>query len=155
MATTCHFRLLALCGLFSLSSSYNLRVPAPALPTKPQHLWTRELAEVLQYLPDAEREKTKQALELAHRVHDGQNRRDGSAFITHPVAVAKLVASWGMDSECVAAALLHDAVEDTPLTFGEVEECFGGEVRSLVQGVTRVSKLDPTSCTSSRASYPT
>ena len=85
---------------------------------------------LVRYLPDAEREKTKQALELAHRVHDGQNRRDGSAFITHPVAVAKLVASWGMDSECVAAALLHDAVEDTPLTFGEVEECFGGEVRA-------------------------
>ena len=84
---------------------------------------------LVRYLPDAEREKTKQALELAHRVHDGQNRRDGSAFITHPVAVAKLVASWGMDSECVAAALLHDAVEDTPLTFGEVEECFGGEVK--------------------------
>jgi len=85
---------------------------------------------LVRYLPDAEREKTKQALELAHRVHDGQNRRDGSAFITHPVAVAKLVASWGMDSECVAAALLHDAVEDTPLTFGEVEECFGGEVKA-------------------------
>ena len=94
------------------------------------------------YLPDEDRLRCYRALELAHNVHDGQKRRDGSPFVTHPVAVAKLVASWGMDSECVMAALLHDSVEDTPLTFGEVETCFGPEVRTLVQGVTRVSKLD-------------
>lgn len=82
------------------------------------------------------------ALQLAHQVHNGQMRRDGQPFVTHPVAVANLVASWGMDSECVVAALLHDAVEDTPLTFTEVESCFGGEVRTLVQGVTTFSKLD-------------
>ena len=68
---------------------------------------------------------------MAHRVHEGQCRRDGQPFVTHPIAVAKLVASWGMDTECVVAALLHDAVEDTPLTFGEVEQEFGTEVRTL------------------------
>ena len=94
-------------------------------------------------MPEEERFAAYQALKTAHRVHEGQRRRDGQPFITHPVAVAKLVADWGMDSQCVVAALLHDAVEDTPLTFSEVECDFGAEVRTLVQGVTRVSKLDP------------
>ena len=95
------------------------------------------------YLDDTDRLSAYQALQMAYNVHDGQCRRDGQPFITHPVAVAELVASRGMDSQCVIAALLHDAVEDTPLTFAEVEESFGSEVRALVQGVTRVSKMDP------------
>ena len=94
------------------------------------------------HLPDEERLQAFHALKLAIRVHEGQQRRDGQPFVTHPVAVARLVASWGMDGDSVVAALLHDAVEDTPLTFSEVEQCFGAEVRTLVQGVTRVSKLD-------------
>ena len=93
------------------------------------------------YLPEEDRATCFQALKLATQVHAGQTRRDGSPFVTHPVAVAELVASWGMDASCVVAALLHDAIEDTPLTFGEVEAKFGEEVRTLVQGVTRVSKL--------------
>jgi len=93
------------------------------------------------YLPEEDRATCFQALKLATQVHSGQTRRDGSPFVTHPVAVAELVASWGMDASCVVAALLHDAIEDTPLTFGEVEAKFGEEVRTLVQGVTRVSKL--------------
>ena len=82
------------------------------------------------YLPDEDRLQAYQALQVAARVHAEQRRRDGQPFVTHPVAVAKLVAKWGMDGQCVAAALLHDAVEDTPLTFGEVEAVFGPEVRT-------------------------
>jgi len=123
--------------------THRLTVPAGPASLQPYQLWQRELASTTQYLPDDERVQAFHALQMAHRVHEGQVRRDGQPFVTHPVAVAKLVASWGMDSQCVVAALLHDAVEDTPLTFKEVELCFGPEVRSLVQGVTRVSKLDP------------
>ena len=94
------------------------------------------------YLPDDQRLQCFHALQVAHRVHAHQRRKDGQPFVTHPVAVANLVASWGMDGNSVVAALLHDAVEDTPLTFAEVEACFGEEVRTLVQGVTRVSKVD-------------
>jgi len=112
-----------------------------ATTTQSIQLWESSLAQCTRYLPDADRVACFQALKLATHVHADQTRRDGSPFVTHPVAVAELVASWGMDAECVVAALLHDAVEDTPLTFGEVEASFGEEVRTLVQGVTRVSKL--------------
>ena len=114
---------------------------APRAPSQSAQLWEGSLAQTTRYLPDDERALTFQALQMATRVHQGQKRRDGSPFVTHPVAVANLVAGWGMDSQCVVAALLHDAVEDTPLTFGEIEDVFGSEVRTLVQGVTRVSKL--------------
>jgi len=113
----------------------------PPTKTQPIQLWEGSLGQCTRYLPDADRVSCFQALKMATRVHSGQSRRDGSPFVTHPVAVAELVAGWGMDCDCVIAALLHDAVEDTPLTFGEVEEAFGEEVRTLVQGVTRVSKL--------------
>ena len=104
-------------------------------------LWEGSLAHTTGYLAEEERADCFNALTMATRVHHGQDRRDGTPFVTHPVAVANLVASWGMDSKCVCAALLHDSVEDTSLTFGEIEEEFGKEVCSLVQGVTRVSKL--------------
>ena len=74
---------------------------------------------LVRYLPDAEREKTKQALELAHRVHDGQNRRDGSAFITHPVAVAKLVA---MEPDVTASEAQMAAAEPEVATTINLEE---------------------------------
>ena len=80
MATTCHFRLLALCGLFSLSSSYNLRVPAPALPTKPQHLWTRELAEVLQYAPRPQHLVTAETPAAPSPAHSTHRTRGCGAF---------------------------------------------------------------------------
>ena len=114
---------------------------APLGPTLPIQLWEGSLSRTTRYLPEEERAAAFQALQLATKVHHGQKRCDGSPFVTHPVAVANIVATWGMDKDCVCAALLHDAVEDTPLTFGEVEEQFGEEVRSLVQGVTRISKL--------------
>jgi hypothetical protein len=92
----------------------------------------------------AERETIIEALQVATTMHDGQKRRDGQPFITHPLAVAQIMRRWRMDATCITAALLHDTVEDTPLTFAEVERDFGAEVRRLVEGVTRQSKLTAT-----------
>lgn len=135
--------LLGALACLSLGGAAAYTTSAPRHSTvSPHQLWQNDLAQSTRHLAVRERAQCFHALQVAIRVHDGQNRRDGQPFVTHPVAVANLVANWGMDSECVVAALLHDAVEDTPLTFSEVEECFGPEVRALVQGVTRISKLD-------------
>merc|ERR1719506_1558016 len=112
-------------------------------PVRAPALWKQHLAPSTRYLAPADREQCYRALELAHVAHEGQRRKDGQPFITHPIAVASLVSEWRMDGACVAAALLHDSVEDTPLTLGEVDDCFGPEGRFLVKGVTKTSKLPP------------
>ena len=78
---------------------------------------------------------------VAHRMHDGQVRRSGEPFITHPIAVATILAELGMDTTTVAAALLHDTVEDTSYTLGKLREDFGSEVSHLVDGVTKLDKV--------------
>lgn len=123
-------------------------------PQSSFQMWWHSLARHTAHFEKEERALVFDALERAHSVHEGQMRRDGQPFITHPVAVGELVASWGMDHHCVAAALLHDAVEDTALTFSELEHDFGGDVRSLVQGVTRISKLDPSKRADSSSLFP-
>jgi len=83
----------------------------------------------------------KQALRVAYRAHREQRRKSGEPFIIHPVEVALLLAGLKMDAETVAAGLLHDTVEDTDLTFSQVEAMFGKVVRTIVEGETKVSKL--------------
>jgi GTP pyrophosphokinase len=73
--------------------------------------------------------------------HRGQSRRSGEAYIHHPLAVARIVADLGLDDITVAAALLHDAVEDTGLTLDELEEQFGNEVGRIVDGVTKLDRI--------------
>ena len=137
---TCRTAFLAILVLGTVEAGW-VAGGLPVATKPPIQLMENSLAQATRYLDEEDRVICFQALKLAMQVHSGQMRRDGTPFVTHPVAVAELVASWGMDASCVVAALLHDAVEDTPLTFGEVESEFGEEVRTLVQGVTRVSKL--------------
>ena len=85
--------------------------------------------------------KLRFALEVAFLAHHGQWRRSGEPFISHPVQVACILAQARMDLTSLAAGLLHDTVEDSPLTFEEVQACFGKEVRIIVEGETKVSKL--------------
>ena len=82
-----------------------------------------------------------QALRVAYRAHREQRRKSGEPFIIHPVEVSLLLAGLKMDAETVAAGLLHDTVEDTDLTFSQVEAMFGTVVRTIVEGETKVSKL--------------
>ena len=77
----------------------------------------------------------------ASAAHDGQIRKTGEAYIHHPIAVARIVAHLGLDDVTIAAALLHDAVEDTALTIPEVESEFGPEVAAIVDGVTKLDRI--------------
>ena len=93
------------------------------------------------YLPDHERARVASAFDVAEQAHRGDVRRSGEPFITHPVAVAELLAEMLLDADAVIAGLLHDTVEDTTLTFEEVETGFGAAVRRIVEGETKISKL--------------
>ncbi|MEJ7584706.1 MAG: HD domain-containing protein [Acidimicrobiales bacterium] len=91
--------------------------------------------------PKAPTERITRAYEVAAHAHKGQVRKSGDAYITHPLAVAKIVAGLGLDDITLAAALLHDAVEDTSVTLLDVEADFGAEVAALVDGVTKLERL--------------
>ena len=88
---------------------------------------------------------------LAHDLHQGQKRKSGEPYIAHPVAVAGLLRDLGADADMVAAGFLHDVLEDTETTPQELEEQFGIEVRSLVEGVTKLSKFNFSSKTEQQA----
>ena len=81
------------------------------------------------------------AYETAEKAHDGQFRRSGEAFISHPVAVATVLAGLGMDDITLAAALLHDSVEDTAISLEEIETGFGPTVAQIVDGVTKLERV--------------
>ncbi|WP_034225391.1 RelA/SpoT family protein [Arenimonas donghaensis] len=98
----------------------------------------RRLAE---YLPPEQVLRVRRAYEVGARAHEGQIRKSGEAYITHPVAVASLLADLRLDAETLCAAILHDALEDTPLPRSEIEREFSPAVAELVDGVTKLDKL--------------
>jgi len=81
------------------------------------------------------------AYETAVKAHEGQYRRSGEPFVTHPIEVAKVLARLGMDDVTLAAALLHDSVEDTAVSLGEIELGFGPAVAQIVDGVTKLERV--------------
>ncbi len=83
-----------------------------------------------------------QAAALAERAHAGQRRQSGEEYICHPLHVACILVEMGMDSDAVVAALLHDVVEDTPVELAEVADTFGADVANLVDGVTKITKMN-------------
>ena len=93
------------------------------------------------YLSPAHVAKVRRAYEVGARAHAGQTRRSGEAYITHPVAVAGILAELRMDVETLCAAILHDALEDTDLPRGAIESEFGEAVAELVDGVTKLDKI--------------
>src|SRR3954463_1653093 len=90
--------------------------------------------------PKADTRIVQRAYEVAERCHRGQFRRSGDPYITHPLAVATIVAELGMEEPTICAALLHDTVEDTALSLDDVRRDFGDEVARLVDGVTKLAK---------------
>ncbi len=86
-------------------------------------------------------ESVKRAYEFARKAHSHQKRQSGQPYIVHPLSVAKILADLGLDSQSIAAALLHDVVEDTPCTLKDLEREFGGEIAELVDGVTKIGKV--------------
>ncbi|MCY4162648.1 MAG: bifunctional (p)ppGpp synthetase/guanosine-3',5'-bis(diphosphate) 3'-pyrophosphohydrolase [bacterium] len=87
-------------------------------------------------------ERIQTAYRLAHEAHDGQLRKSGEPYLSHPLAVAHIVVELGLDDVSVVAALLHDAIEDTPMSLDDVEQHFGNEVALIVDSVTRLDKLN-------------
>ncbi len=83
----------------------------------------------------------RRAYDLADSAHGEQKRLSGLPYITHPVAVACILVQLGMDSECIAAGLLHDVVEDTKISLEELRRMFGSEIAGLVDGVTKITKM--------------
>ncbi len=91
--------------------------------------------------PDEDPHAIRQAFRWAHEAHDGQMRKSGEPYIQHPVEVASIVAEQGLDAASVAAAIMHDAVEDTDVALSEIVEEFGEEVAAIIDGCTKVDRL--------------
>ena len=87
-------------------------------------------------------EKILSAYEFAENAHKGQTRTSGEPYISHPVAVAYILLEMCMDTDTICAALLHDTVEDTKVTAEEVEHAFNPQVRALVEGVTKITRIE-------------
>ncbi len=96
---------------------------------------------IQRYLPEEQIKRLKQAYLVARDAHEGQTRSSGEPYITHPVAVACILAEMRLDYETLMAALLHDVIEDTPATYQDMEQLFGKSVAELVEGVSKLDKL--------------
>ncbi len=99
------------------------------------------IAKLEGYLPPEQVERIQEAYELANESHRGQKRLTGEAYITHPVAVAGILADLHLDGQTICAALLHDVIEDTPTAKDEILARFGREVAELVDGVSKLDKV--------------
>ncbi|HJO20710.1 MAG TPA: HD domain-containing protein, partial [Acidimicrobiales bacterium] len=99
------------------------------------------LTAFLEHHPDTDADLIERAYQVALRAHEGQIRKSGEPYINHPLSVATIVARQGLDDITVAAALLHDAVEDTLIDLGDLERDFGTDVARIVDGVTKLDRL--------------
>ena len=111
------------------------------LPTTRRGTGFKALLDKLGYLPASQLEIIGQAYETAAQAHEGQRRYSGEAYITHPVAVAGILAELHMDYPTIAAALLHNVLEDTPIDKAQLEARFGQEIADIVDGVSKLDKL--------------
>ncbi|HEY0389729.1 MAG TPA: bifunctional (p)ppGpp synthetase/guanosine-3',5'-bis(diphosphate) 3'-pyrophosphohydrolase [Gaiellales bacterium] len=106
------------------------------------HLLQELLGQVSAYNPKLDTDLIRRAFDYACDHHEGQLRQSGEAFIHHPWSVAQICAGMKLDSATIAAALMHDVVEDTSAELEHVREAFGDEVALLVEGVTKLSKIN-------------
>lgn len=102
----------------------------------------RLVQRILRYNPDADVELVRKAFAVARSAHEGQFRDAGDPYITHPLAVAMILARFRMDVPSIATALLHDTIEDTGITAEQLREQFGPTVAELVDGVTKLTRLE-------------
>ncbi|MDO4516269.1 MAG: bifunctional (p)ppGpp synthetase/guanosine-3',5'-bis(diphosphate) 3'-pyrophosphohydrolase [Bacillota bacterium] len=105
----------------------------------------QELEDKLKSMSQEDLQRVRDAYQYAKTYHEGQLRKDGSPYITHPLEVAHLVAELGLDADSIMAALLHDTIEDTDATYEEVAKRFTPAVADLVEGVTKLDKVKYTS----------
>ncbi len=118
-------------------------VASPALPARDEITDIDALASRLsEYLPEDQITRVRGAYAVGEHAHTGQKRRSGEPYITHPLAVAGILASLHLDAETIIAAILHDTLEDTGLTRVQLEAGFGSTVAELVDGVTKLDQVD-------------
>ena len=97
------------------------------------------------YLPPPDIALVERAFEFSDSAHRGQYRKSGEPYITHPLAVASILSQWRLDAQGLAAALLHDVMEDTAITKAEIETSFGKPVADMVDGVSKLDQIEFTS----------
>ncbi len=107
-----------------------------------QEHYTSMIAAIRRRNPQADRALIDRAVEYADRKHQNQKRKDGSPYIIHPLAVAEIVAEIGLDTDAILGAILHDCIEDTDSTYDEIARQFGSTVAALVEGVTKLTRVE-------------
>ncbi len=100
------------------------------------------LNQVSAYLNEQDRQLIRRAYDFAKDAHTGQFRESGEEYLVHPVALAYILADLQFDAVCISAALLHDVVEDTKYTYEDIKQNFGQEIAEIVDGLTKISKLE-------------
>jgi len=119
-----------------------MSIPEPTSPSTPREAFDQIVEAFLEYRPGAPIEVLERAFELADRMHAGQVRKTGEAFIFHPLAVTQLLADYGLDEPTLAAGILHDTVEDTSVDLEDLRQEFGGEIADLIDGVTKLDRVE-------------
>lgn len=136
-----------------MTDTQNTTAPASLVPEIRPEVWAdleqryRKLEDTVRsYNPSANFQQIRAAFEFAAKAHGPQMRKDGSPFITHPLAVAQIVAEeLHLDSESIEAALLHDTIEDTSATHEDISRLFSPTVADLVEGVSKLTRVHYTS----------
>jgi len=113
----------------------------PVVRRADDHGFGELLTRLAAYLPEEDLEGIVEAHDFAAKAHEGQHRRSGEPYISHPIAVAQILAGLNLDAGSIKAALLHDVLEDTPATLAEIKSRFGDDVALLVDGVSKLDQL--------------
>lgn len=103
---------------------------------------TQLISKLSEYLTPAELKKVKEAYRFSDEMHLGQVRKSGEPYISHPIAVAEICAEWKLDAQAIMAALLHDVIEDQDVKKDELIERFGAQVANLVDGLSKLEKIE-------------
>src|SRR6476620_9902861 len=126
------------------------RLPVPSYPSKTEPpatapgvaSVTQLNAKLAEYLTPSELKKVKEAYRFSDEMHLGQVRKSGEPYIVHPIAVAEICADWKLDAQAIMAALLHDVMEDQDVKKEELIERFGAPVATLVDGLSKLEKIE-------------
>ncbi len=111
----------------------------------PDEMFAALDAKIRKSCPGMDIERIRSAYETAKTAHAGQKRKEGSPYVTHPVAVADITVDFGLDEDSIVSALLHDVIEDTPMTKEDVAKAFGPAVADIVDGVSKLTRVQYTS----------
>ena len=124
-----------------LETGVDIELENPADFTSPEVLYQDLIRSIRKYHPSDDISQIEKAYKIAREAHKDQKRKSGEPYIIHPLCVAIILADLELDKETIIAGILHDVVEDTIMTLGEVEKEFGAEVALLVDGVTKLTQL--------------